>query len=537
LPPQPGAAGLSTPFGTQRDVKQEDEDSSDDPCDDEEVAGNIAPCSFVLFGATGDLTNRKIVPALYSLALQGLLPVGFTIVAFARRDKSDESFREDLRKAIKDFAPHQPSSGPEWDEFASSIFYVRSNFDDAEGYGRLAKRLQQLDTERNLGGRRLYYLATPPDYFAQIIEHLGLVGLNRSSSPCGWSRIIIEKPFGSDLESARRLNQLLGPIFKEDQIYRIDHYLGKETVQNILVLRFANQIFEPLWNQKYIDNVQITVAETLGMEGRGDYFETSGITRDVVQNHALQVLTLVGMEPPVSLSADAIRDEKVKVLRSIRPFSRDDVAAWTVRGQYGPGVSAKEDSAMPGYRQEEKVAPYSSTETFSAFRFQLDNWRWAGVPFYVQAGKRLAQRTTFVRIQFKAIAQVLFARLACANVAPNVLTLRIQPDEGASLEIGSKSPGPHMKVHSVKMDFQYGSSFSSPIRDAYERLIVDAIRGDASLFARNDEVEAAWEIITPILDAWRDLSCPLFPNYEAGSWGPEAANALLRDGATWTKPQ
>jgi glucose-6-phosphate 1-dehydrogenase len=471
--------------------------------------------------------------------LQKLLPSEFTIVAFARRSKTDEEFREDLRTAILQFSPNLKPEGRDWDTFVGKVFYVQSNFDDEAGYTRLSSRLDQLDSKYRLGGRRLFYLATPPDYFELIIEMLGKAGLNKSPAASGWSRIIIEKPFGIDLTSARTLNSMLAPVFAEPQIYRIDHYLGKETVQNILVLRFANQIFEPLWNQKYIDNIQITVAETLGMEGRGDYFDKAGITRDIVQNHALQVLTLIGMEPPVSLDPDAIRDEKVKVLRSMRPFSPEDVAKWTVRGQYGPGAAKKDDkkdnkssNSIPGYRQEEKVAPNSSTETFAAFRFHLDNWRWAGVPFFVQAGKRLAERSTSVRIQFKAVPEVLFARLECSNVQPNVLTLRIQPDEGASLEIGSKSPGPNMQVHPVKMDFEYGASFAAPIRDAYERLILDAVRGDASLFARNDEVEAAWALMTPILDAWRDLSCPLFPNYAAGSWGPEAARKLLATGST-----
>jgi glucose-6-phosphate 1-dehydrogenase len=493
-----------------------------------------APCALVLFGATGDLTRRKIVPALFSLHQQNLLPDEFVVIAFARRDKDDAAFREELREAVQIFAPRLPAQGSDWDAFAARIFYLRSTLDDLEGYRRLATRLNELDTAYHLGGNRLFYLATPPDNFDEIILNLGRAGLNRPGRAEGWSRIIIEKPFGYDLASAHKLNAELSMVFAEDQIYRIDHYLGKETVQNILVLRFANQIFEPLWNGRYIDHIQITVAETLGMEGRGNYFEQSGITRDIVQNHALQVLTLIAMEPPVALTADDIRDEKVKALKAIRPFSPEDVAQWTVRGQYGPGILSGKDGMekVPGYREEPGVDPMSNTETFSAFRFEVENWRWAGVPFYVQAGKRMPRRTTEVQIHFKAVPSILFARQDAA-VQPNRLTLRIQPDEGASLEIGCKAPGPQMRVQPVRMDFQYGSSFNAPIRDAYERLIYDTIRGDASLFARNDEVEAAWSLITPILEAWHDLSCPLFPNYAAGTWGPEAANALLSGSRAW----
>jgi len=495
----------------------------------------LASCSFILFGATGDLTRRKIMPGLFSLSSQGLLPKNFVIVAFARRDKDDSVFRQELRENMQEFAPKLPSDGPEWDRFAQNVYYVRSDFDDPEGYNRLAARLTEIDQKHDLGGNHLFYLATPPDNFSEIIENLGKAGLNQPRREGGWSRIIIEKPFGSDLTSAKQLNLELNTVFHENQVYRIDHYLGKEAVQNILVLRFANQIFEPLWNQKYIDNVQITVAETLGVEGRGGYFEQSGITRDIVQNHALQVLTLIAMEAPASLTADDIRDEKVKVLKSVRHFSPEDVALWTVRGQYGAGeVDGK---AVPGYRQEEGVNPRSETETFAAFKFQINNWRWSGVPFYVQAGKRMPQRVTEVKIQFKEVPDVLFAKMPNVQIKPNILSLRIQPDEGASLEIGSKEPGPEMNVHPVRMDFKYGAAFNAPIRDAYERLILDAIRGDAALFARNDEVELAWALITPILDAWRDLSCPLFPNYTSGTWGPDAANSLLADGKAWHLPE
>lgn len=498
----------------------------------------IPPCALALFGATGDLTRRKIVPALFSLATQKLLPKGFALVAFARRDKNDENFRGELRAATKEFAPKLPADGPDWDEFAKNIFYVRSELDDPAGYQRLKERLDALDKERDLHGNRLFYLATPPDNFSQIIHHLGEAGLNHPPQDGSFSRIVIEKPFGYDLESARQLNEELSRVYHENQIYRIDHYLGKETVQNILVLRFANQILEPLFNKNYVDHVQITVAETLGVEGRGNYFEKSGITRDIVQNHALQVLTLIAMEPPVSLAADAIRDEKVKVLRSMRSFTPEDVARDTIRGQYGPGTikSGDKEEAVPGYRQEEGVDPHSDTDTFAAFRFEVENWRWSGVPFYVQAGKRMPRRVTEVQIQFKEVPCVLFARQNL-GLAPNRLILRIQPDEGAAMEISSKVPGPEMRIQSVRLDFQYGQAFDVPIRDAYERLILDAMRGDASLFARNDEVEAAWALITPILEAWRDLSCPLFPNYAAGAWGPAAVNDLLSSGHAWQVPK
>lgn len=501
----------------------------------EPTSQSLAPCAFVLFGATGDLTKRKIMPGLFSLSSQGLLPKSFVIIAFARREKTDESFREELHENMKKFAPKLPTEGPEWDKFANNVFYCQSSFDDQSGYKRLAEQLGELDKSHNLGGNHLFYLATPPDNFSEIISNLGEAGLSEPRRPEGWSRIIIEKPFGVDLESAKALNTELEGVFQESQVYRIDHYLGKETVQNILVLRFANQIFEPIWNQKYIDNVQITVAETLGVEGRGGYFEQSGITRDIVQNHALQVLTLIAMEPPVALTADDVRDEKVKVLKSIKPFTPEDVALWTVRGQYGPGKIG--DLDVPGYREEEGVNPRSETETFSAFKFQLNNWRWSGVPFYVQAAKRMPSRLTEVKIQFKTPPDVLFTKLPSVHITPNILTLRIQPNEGASLEIGSKEPGPEMRVHPVRLDFQYGSTFNAPLRDAYERLILDAIRGDASLFARNDEVEVAWSIISPILDAWKNLSCPIFPNYPAGTWGPQAANSLLSDGRAWHLPK
>ena len=373
------------------------------------------PCAFVLFGATGDLTRRKIIPALFDLKLQNLLPEKFVIVAFARRDKTDESFRDEIKEAVKEFAPKLPADGKEWDEFAQSVFYHRSTLDDASGYTKLGERLTELDEKHGTGGNRLFYIATPPENFKEIVQNLGQAKLNEPGNDKAWARLIIEKPFGTDLGTAHDLNATLAESFTEEQIYRIDHYLGKETVQNILVLRFANQIFEPLWNNKFIDNIQITVAETLGMEGRGNYFEGSGITRDMVQNHALQVLTLIAMEPPLSLSADATRDEKVKVLKSLRPFTPEDVAKYTVRGQYGEGKiitgtgDAQKTEEAVAYREEEGVDKQSEVETYAAFHFHCDNWRWSGVPFYVQAGKRMPNRATEVQIQFKAVPDVLFA--------------------------------------------------------------------------------------------------------------------------------
>jgi len=486
---------------------------------------DLAPCVFVLFGATGDLTRRKLAPALYALHRDNLLPEEFAVLAYARRDKNDEIFREDIKAAIHEFAPKMPTKGKQWESFAERWLYERGEFDSADGYTALKHRLEQMDKERGVNCNRLYYLAIPPEQYETVIENLGEVGLSQPTPGCGmWCRVIVEKPFGYDLVSSRQLNRTLLTHFTEDQIYRIDHYLGKETVQNILVFRFANELFEPLWNHKYVDHVQITVAEQIGVEGRGNFFDETGMTRDVLQNHALQILSLIGMEPPVSLDANAVRDEKVKVIRAIRPVEKAEVSHLTVRGQYA------------GYRQEPGVAPDSTTETYVAMKLYLDNWRWGGTPFFVRAGKAMPKRVTEVSVQFRPTPQVLFAKLNREDYRPNSLVIRVQPDEGIFLSVGAKEPGPAMTLKPVDLHFTYNEAFpKAQIADAYERLILDAIRGDASLFARGDEVEAAWSLLTPILEAWKERPNDVQP-YFTGTWGPDRAANLLGENRDWHEP-
>jgi glucose-6-phosphate 1-dehydrogenase len=488
------------------------------------------PCALVIFGATGDLTRRKLIPALLGLAHDGLLPPALAVVGFARRPYDDAGFRDNVRDEVVRFTRgEQPPA--QFAAFADRVLFHSSNFEDAAGYEGLARRLAEIDRAHGTRGNRLFYLATPPSAYSAILHNLGRAGLSREK-PGTFARVIIEKPFGQDLETARALNDQVAASFDERQVYRIDHYLGKETVQNILAMRFANRIFEPLWNEQFVDHVQITVAESIGVGTRGAYFEEAGIVRDMIQSHILQVLTLVAMEPPVSLDADAVRDEKVKVLRAIRDYDVDDVARALVCGQYQGGSMAGED--VRGYLEEDGVAKASRTETYAAMRLEIGNWRWGRTPFFLRSGKRMTRRVTEVAIRFKKPPHHLFERGGRA-ADPNTLLLRIQPDEGISLRFGSKVPGPALRLRDVRMDFRYGSAFAGQTADAYERLLLDAMIGDSTLFARRDEVEEAWRIVDSLLAGWRALDRAPDP-YPAGTWGPAEADRILGEGRQWRRP-
>ena len=491
------------------------------------------PSILVLFGATGDLAHRKVIPALYQLWRTNLLPHEFVLLAVGRRDYDDETFRGEIHKTLEQYSRVLPLDEDAWKSFAETICYQRLDFDDPNGFDVLATRLDELDKERGTRGNHLYYLATQPSQFAEIVAYLGRVGLDHEHHDGGWRRIVIEKPFGHDLESAKRLNREVGKVFRESQVYRIDHYLGKETVRNLLVFRFGNGIFEPLWNRRYVDHVQITVAESIGIENRGAFYEQTGASRDVLQNHLLQLVSLVAMEPPATFEANALRDEKVKVLRAI-DLTVEDVPDNVVRGQYGPGWVAA--TQVPGYRQEPDVDPGSETETYVAARLMIDDWRWSGVPFFVRTGKRLPKRATEIAIQYREVPHRLFKDEG-VGPDPNLLAIRIQPDEGIMLRFGAKVPGIGLVVRSVAMDFTYGSAFNVDSPDAYETLILDALQGDASLFTRADEVEEAWSIIDPIIESWASGPPPDFPNYDAGTWGPpESDDLIARDGRRWRRP-
>jgi glucose-6-phosphate 1-dehydrogenase len=492
-----------------------------------------APCVFVVFGASGDLTRRKLLPALYNLAVSRLLPPGMSIVGVALTEMSEEGFRKSMREGVAEFSRRKPIDEAVWSDFASRLHYVAGKFEDGATFAKLKQKLEELDRANGTRENRIYYLAVPPSAFRTINDNLATAGLvHLPDDPSKYSRIIIEKPFGRDLASGDALNADLHRVFAERQIFRIDHYLGKETVQNLVALRFGNAIFEPLWNRNHIDHVQVTVAEDIGVEGRGKFYEEAGTTRDIVQNHLLQLLMVMAMEPPVAFTADEVRDEKVKVLRALKPIRGEDVARLTVRGQYGPGNFA--GKPVPGYREEPNVSPTSVVETFVAMRIEVDNWRFAGVPIYVRAGKRLTKRVTEISVHFKQVPHVLLSQ--AGPVEPDVLAIRIQPDEGIGLRFVAKVPGPTMTLRPVTMDFRYGSTFGGSGPEAYERLILDAMLGDPTLFARSDEVSAAWKFITPILEAWAKEPAPEFPSYAAGTWGPAAATQLIeRDGRSWRR--
>jgi glucose-6-phosphate 1-dehydrogenase len=493
------------------------------------------PCTVVIFGASGDLTKRKLIPAIFDLARQGLLPQNFTIVGVARTPMDNDAFKSFLHAAMKEFGHLRDSESVLWETFAGGLFYVSMDPSVRQGYQRLKAELLQIDKARGFSGNFLFYLSTPPSLYSPVVGSLGAVGLNNPRSNDHWTRIIIEKPFGIDLASARKLNVDVLKVFAEDQVYRIDHYLGKETVQNLLVFRFANGIFEPIWNRNYIDHIQITAAETVGVENRGGYYESAGAMRDMVQNHMLQLLALTAMEPPVLFDAQQVRDEKQKVFQAIRQIKPDEVHKYSVRGQYTAGTVG--GKSVPGYTTEKNVLPTSRTETYVALKFTVDNWRWADVPFYVRSGKRLPKRVTEIAIQFKKTPHHLFTGLPVDYLDQNDIVIRVQPDEGISLKFSSKIPGSAMRMRPVTMDFRYGSSFGGHLADAYTRLILDCMLGDATLYARGDSVDVAWSLITPIHEGWASNSLSRVYDYPAGTWGPKEADEMLKvDDRRWRLP-
>ena len=487
------------------------------------------PCNIIFFGASGDLFKRMLLPAMYNLRLEDIMPTNFGIVGFSRTEYTDEQFRSYCKENVDQFSRSGSTKEPMWSDFAAKLSYIAGDFSNADDFVKLKTLLDSNDQQLGTQGNRLYYLSTPPSVFPLIIDQLAQAGLSPKDASAGWTRIIVEKPFGTDLQSARALQTEVEKVFDEKQVYRIDHYLGKEPVQDIMALRFANMIFEPLWNRQYIDCVQITAAETLGVEQRGAYYDNAGALRDMIQNHVMNLLALVAMEPPVNSGADSIRNEKVKALSAVRPINEDDVFANSARGQYGAGI--EDGVPVSGYRQEQDVRPDSNTETYAAVRLFVDNWRWKEVPFYLRSGKRLARKNSEIAVRFSPIPQRLFGE-ATDTIEPNVLVMKIQPEEGISLTWDAKVPGPKNHIRSVSMDFNYGTGFGVVSAPAYERLVSDAMRGDATLFTRWDAVERAWEIVMPILEVWQNTEDLSFPNYPAGTQGPASADELCEN---WRK--
>jgi glucose-6-phosphate 1-dehydrogenase len=487
----------------------------------------VHPTTLVIFGATGDLAKRKLLPALYNLAHEGSLPERFNLIGVSRSGKSNEIFRSEMREAVEQFS-RTPPNREVLEALLENVRYVAGSFDDPAVYEELPKQIAEFDSEADLAFNRVFYLSTAPEFFPVIVEALGEAKLNRHKD--AEVRVVIEKPFGYDLDSARKLNRQVLRVFRERQVYRIDHYLGKETVQNMLAFRFANSMFEPVWNRNYIDYVQITAAEDLGIGTRAGYYDQSGALRDLVQNHMLQLLALLAMEPPTAFNADQVRNEKVKVMQAIRPPTPEDVPQMAVHAQYGPGAIAGEP--VKGYLEEDGVPPDSFTETYAALRLSVNNWRWSGVPIYLRTGKRLARKLTEIAVTLKPVPHLAFQEGGSLGVQPNQLILTVQPDEGVSLSLGAKIPGARMRIRPVNMEFRYGTAFLSQSPEAYERLILDAMRGEALLFTRDDEVEALWSIIDPILAEWKREGGPI-PQYPAGSQGPEEAEKLLAPGQRW----
>ena len=491
------------------------------------------PCSVVFFGASGDLFKRMLLPAMYNLRLTDIMPSDFAIIGYSRTQYTDEQFRDYCKQNVDQFSRSGPAKDPMWSDFAQRLSYISGEFDDVKDYDVLKQKLQQNDEKFGTKGNVLYYLSTPPQVFPLIVEHLQKAGLDPKSNAKGWTRVIIEKPFGTDLASAQALQAEVEKVFDESQVYRIDHYLGKEPVQDIMALRFANMIFEPIWDRRYIDSVQITAAETLGVEQRGGYYDHAGALRDMIQNHVMNLLALVSMEPPVNSDADSIRNEKFKVLSAVRPIAADQVFDQTARGQYAQGTV--DGKTVPAYRDEQDVDPHSNTDTFAAVKLHIDNWRWAGVPFYLRSGKRLARKVSEIAVRFRPIPHRLFGEKS-DTIDPNFLVMKIQPDEGVTLRFNAKVPGPKNHIRAVNMDFNYGTGFGVESAPAYERLIADAVRGDATLFTRWDAVQRAWEIVMPILTTWQNTPDATFPNYPAGSQGPQSADHLVEsDGQAWRR--